>query len=170
VGCTPVSTFLLALKEKITLHDNLDEQLDTNIHPEHILHTETLQTKMGKLKPKLKMVLPLDMSLIDKETQRDLQVLCLQTVTRREVKEALSDISQDNPFTDDLIAFIRKCQKVDPYCKWVARQNLYYRSQLSDTSAFGNTIIPEATRSTLGKEVPLLCLAGCIIMPEQAAL
>ena len=85
-------------------------------------------------------------------------------------QEALSDIGQDDHFTEDLTAFMRKCQKVDPYCKWVARQNLHHRSQLSDTSAFGITIVPEATRSTLGKEVPLLCLAGRVIVPEQVAL
>jgi hypothetical protein len=63
------------------------------------------------------MVPPLDVSPIDKEAQRDLQVLYLQVVTQREIKEALSDVSQDSPFIDNLIAFIRK---------WVARQNLHY--------------------------------------------
>jgi hypothetical protein len=85
-------------------------------------------------------------------------------------QEALSDIGQDNHFTNDLTAFMRKCQEVDPYCKWVARQNLHYRSQLLDTSVNGKTIVPEVTRSTIGKEVPLLCLAGRVIVPEQMAL
>ena len=166
VGCTPVSTLLPTLREKIALHDNLDKQLGkVDTHPEHTPHTETTQAK-----PKTKMVPPLDVSPIDKEAQRNLQVLRLQAVTRREVQEALSDASQEKPLTDDLIAFIKKCQEVDPYCKWVARQNLHYRSQLLDTSVNGKTIVPEVTRSTIGKEVPLLCLAGRVIVPEQMAL
>ena len=134
----------------------------------HLPYPETTQTKTAK--PRTELVPPLDVSPIDKEAQKDLQVLRLQAVTQREVQEALSDASQGEPFTDDLIALIKKCQEEDPYCKWVARQNLHHRSQLLDTSANGTTIVPEVTRSTIGKEVPLLCLAGRVVVPEQTAL
>ena len=47
MGYTLVSTLLPALREKITLHDNLDKQLDTDTQPEHVLHTKPEMTSQS---------------------------------------------------------------------------------------------------------------------------
>jgi hypothetical protein len=160
VGCTPVSTLLPAFKEKMALHDNLDDQLGTDIPPEHVLHTE----------PKLS-TQPVEVGPVDQEAQRNLQLLRLQAITRKDAEKALSDISQNEPLTDDLLGLIKKYQEDDPYCKRVAKQALHQRRQLSDAPVDGSTIVPEVHRPTLGKvEDSLLYEAGRVVVPEQTAL
>jgi hypothetical protein len=82
--------------------------------PEHVLHTE------------LKMISqPVEMGLVDQETQRNLQLLYLQIITRKDAEKVLSDISQNESLTDDLLKLIKKHQEDYPYCKQVAKQALH---------------------------------------------
>jgi hypothetical protein len=160
VGCTPVSTLLPVFKEKITLHDNLDKQLNTDTQPEHVLHTESKMTSQ-----------PVKVGPVDQEAQRNLQLLHLQAITRKDAKKALSDISQNEPLIDDLLKLIKKYQEDDPYYKRVAKQALYQCQQLSDAPIDRSTIVPEVHRPTLGKvEDSLLYEAGHVIVPEQTTL
>jgi hypothetical protein len=160
VGCTLVSTLLPALGEKIALHDNLDKQLGTDTQPEYVLYTTPRMTSQSvKVGP------------VDQEAQRNLQLLYLQAITRKDAEKALADISQNESLTDDLLKLIKKYQEDDPYCKRVVKQALHQYQQLSDASVDGSTIIPEVHRPTLGKiEDSLLYKAGRVIVPEQTAL
>jgi hypothetical protein len=138
VGCTPVSTLLPALREKIVLHNNLDKQLGTDTQPEYVLYTEPEMTSQSvKVGP------------VDQEAQRNLQLLHLQAITRKDIEKALADISQNEPLTDDLLKLIKKYQEDDPYCKRVAKQALHQHQQLSDTPVDRSTIIPEVHRPIL---------------------
>jgi hypothetical protein len=49
-----------------------------------------------------------EVGLIDQEAQRNLQLLYLQAITKKDAEKALSDISQNKPLTDNLLKLIKK--------------------------------------------------------------
>jgi hypothetical protein len=109
----------------------------------------------------------------DQSAARDLEKLRLQAITPREAKEAMQDVDvgAGHELTDDLIQLIKKHQELDPYCRWVARQQLHKRTQLTDPPVDASTVALEATGSTVGEGFSdLLCITGRVIVPEQASL
>jgi transposase InsO family protein len=107
---------------------------------------------------------------VDALAEHNLETLRLQSITPKEAKAAIEGFDPAQPLTDDLVKLIKKHQELDPFCMRIARQKLPHRRQLIDPPVDVPLIVPEA-EPVLGKGLSgLLCVAGRVIVPEQASL
>ena len=117
---------------------------------------------------------------IDDDAKKDLSILRLQAVTRRQARISAKslvpgmDLPGSSPGMDlpgPLIELIAKHQEQDPHCKRIARQALHPRRQPDLASAatgpggddYTVQHIPGGTRD-------LLCVARRVIVPAQTSL
>jgi hypothetical protein len=104
----------------ITGKNSEDNGLSANMEetptPEFLLNgagkSEVL-TIMGKVK---------EVQAVNDDTKKDLGILHLQAVTRRQARISTKSLVPGKELPGSLIKLIRKHQEQDPYCKQIARQ------------------------------------------------
>jgi hypothetical protein len=114
-----------------------------------------------------------EVQAVNNNAKKDLGILCLQAVTRCQVRISAESLVPGKELPGLLIELIRKHQEQDPYCKRIARQVFYpcWQPNLasaiigpgSDNYTVQTFIIPGGMRD-------LLCVVHCVIMPMQTFL
>jgi hypothetical protein len=109
-----------------------------------------------------------EVQAINNDAEKDLGILHLQAVTRRQVRISAESLVPGKELLGSLIELIRKHQEQDPYCKWIVRQAFHPRWQPNLASAIigpGSDNYTVQTFIILGGIRDLLCVACCVIMP-----
>jgi hypothetical protein len=66
-----------------------------------------------------------EVQAVNNDAEKDLGILCLQAVTRCQVRISAKSLVLGKELPGLLIKLIRKHQEQDPYCKQIARQAFY---------------------------------------------
>ena len=74
------------------------------------------------------------------------------------------------PLNEDLIQLIEKHQRNSPLCKWIAGQLLHPCRQLDSPFAEDEGPVVDDDPALTGGIKILLCVAGRVVVPEQASL
>jgi len=106
----------------------------------------------------------------DEGAKQILRILRLQAITPRESRQSLEKMTPHNPLTEDLIQLIEKHQRNSPLCKWIAGQLLHPCRQLDSPFAEDEGPVVDNDPALTGGIKILLCVAGRVVVPEQASL
>jgi hypothetical protein len=111
---------------------------------------------------------------VDNNAKKDLGILHLQAVTRRQVRISAKELVPGNENLPGLlIKLIREHQEQDPVCKWIVRQTFHPRWQLNLALAKrgpGSDNYTVQTYAYPGGMRDLLCVVCCVIVPVQTSL
>lgn len=112
----------------------------------------------------------LQVTAADEGAKQDLRILRLQAITPRESRQSLEKMTPHKPLTEDLIQLIEKHQRNDPLCKRIAGQLLHPCRQLDSPFAEDEGPVVDDDPALTGGIRNLLCVAGRVVVPEQASL
>jgi len=112
----------------------------------------------------------LQVTAADEGAKQDLRILRLQAITPRQSRQSLEKMTPHKPLTEDLIQLIEKHRRNDPLCKRIAGQLLHPCRQLDSPFAEDEGPVVDDDPALTGGIRNLLCVAGRVVVPEQASL
>ena len=112
----------------------------------------------------------LHVTAADEGAKQNLRILCLQAITPKQSRQSLEKMKLHSPLNGDLIQLIEKHQRNDPLCKRIAGQPLHSCRQLDSPFAGDEGPVVDTDPVLTGGIENLLCVAGRVVVPEQASL